>query len=329
MNWGMIGHHWAIKLLRNQVSKNTFRHAYLFTGPKGIGRRTLAIRLAQALNCPRSPSPGTPCFECRTCSHIEQMQHPDLSIVQSEHEGRILKVDQIRSLQHDLSLSPYEANFRVAVILRFEEASTSAANALLKTLEEPPSQVVIILTAESSERLLPTIASRCEVLRLRPLAVDEVSLDLSSIWKLPAKEANLLAHISGGRPGYALRLQNEPELLDNRNKWINDLQRMISATRVDRFNYAAMLAKDKDMLTEVLQVWLSFWRDVLIISIDASLHLTNLDQEEEIFFLAKKINVNQTRQFVSRLEQTFVHLSHNVNTRLVTEALLLDLPKTS
>jgi DNA polymerase-3 subunit delta' len=328
MNWGLIGHQWAVKILRDQVSKDAVRHAYLFTGPRGIGRRTLAIRLAQALNCPNTTSLGIPCFECRICSLINRMQHPDLAIVQSEHEGRTLKVDQIRLLQHELSLSPYDAKYRVAILLRFEEASPSAANALLKTLEEPPPQVVLILSAESGEGLLPTIVSRCEVLRLRPLAVNEVNLGLANKWKLPSEQAYLLAHLSGGRPGYALRLRDEPGLLDKRNKWISDIQKMIPATRVERFEYAEILAKDKDTVNEVLQVWLSFWRDVLVVSIDAPIPLTNLDQEEEIIRLASQFSLNQSRQFLSRIEQTIFRLSRNINPRLAIEELLLDLPRT-
>lgn len=324
----MIGHQWAINLLKVQVANNASRHAYLFTGPKGVGRRTMALRLAQALNCGNAPSPGEPCFECRTCTLIERMQHPDLAIVQSEREGRTLKVGQVRELQHEVSLTPYEAHYRVAILLRFEEASTSAANALLKTLEEPPPQVKIILTAESSERLLPTIVSRCEVLRLRPLAVKDVSLGLSSKMNIPHEQSKLFAHISGGRPGYALRLQNEPELLDKRNKWLDDLQRMISSNRVERFVYAENLIKDRNTLVEILQVWLSFWRDVLILSMNASIELTNQDREEEIKQLADNISVYQTRKFVSRLEQSYDLISHNVNTRLATEVLLLDLPHT-
>ena len=324
----MIGHQWAINLLKVQVANNASRHAYLFTGPKGVGRRTMAIRFAQAINCANTPSPGEPCFECRSCTLIERMQHPDLAIVQSEREGRTLKVGQVRELQHEVSLTPYEARYRVAILLRFEEASISAANALLKTLEEPPPQVKIVLTAESSERLLPTIVSRCEVLRLRPLAVNDIRLGLSSKMKIPIEQSKLLAHISGGRPGYALRLQNDPELLNKRNKWLNDLQRMIPSSRVQRFTYAENLAKDKDTLVEILQVWLSFWRDILIISMDASIELTNQDREEEIKQLANEINVYQTCKFLSRLEQSYHLINHNVNTRLVTEVLLLDLPRT-
>jgi len=157
MNWEMLGHEWAVSLLSEQVGRGEARQAYLFTGPRGIGRRTLALRLAQALNCTQPPAPGEACRACRTCLQIEQAGHPDLAIVQSEVEGGTLKVDQIRDLQRSLALHPYDARFRVAVLLRFEEANPSAMNALLKTLEEPAPQVVIILTAESSERLLPTI----------------------------------------------------------------------------------------------------------------------------------------------------------------------------
>jgi DNA polymerase-3 subunit delta' len=160
------------------------------------------------------------------------MQHPDLSIVRAEQEGGTLKVDQIRDLQRSLSLAPYEARYRVAVLLRFEEAHASASNALLKTLEEPSP---LVLTAESAESLLPTIVSRCEVLRLRPLAAEALSQGLQSRWGLLPDQARLLAHLSGGRPGYAMRLHEHPELLQQRQAWLNDHRNLLSASRVARF----------------------------------------------------------------------------------------------
>jgi len=210
MNWDMLGHEWAVELLRGHLAHNRVRHAYLFTGPQGVGRRTLALRLAQGLNCPQPSAPGVPCRSCRTCQRIERMQHPDLTVVHAEQVGGVLKVDQIREMQRGLSLSPYEARYRVALLLRFEEANPNAANALLKTLEEPPPQVVLILTAESAEVLLPTIVSRCEALHLRPLPLDVVGEGLQTRWGLPPDEARLLAHLSGGRPGYALHLHRTP-----------------------------------------------------------------------------------------------------------------------
>ena len=201
MNWNILGHEWAVDLLKEHVARQDVRHAYLFTGPQGVGRRTLALRLAQALNCLQPPAPGEACYACRICVQTEKMQQPDLSVVQSERIGGTLKVEQIRELQHDLALHPYEARYRVAALLRFEEAHPSAMNALLKTLEEPGPQVVIVLTAESAERLLPTIVSRCEILRLKPLPLEVVDQGLQNLWGLPAEKARLLAHLSGGRPG--------------------------------------------------------------------------------------------------------------------------------
>src|SRR5512145_2723330 len=100
MNWDMLGHEWAVNLLREHIAQDRLRHAYLFLGPEGIGRRTLALRLAQAVNCTNPPEPGEPCRACRTCEQIERMQHPDLAVVKAEGKGGTIKVDQVRELQH-------------------------------------------------------------------------------------------------------------------------------------------------------------------------------------------------------------------------------------
>ena len=119
MNWNLVGHSWAVDLLRRHVANGEARHAYLFSGPPGLGRRTLAVHLAQALNCTNPPAPGEFCGECRDCRQIAAMQHPDLAVVQAETEGGTLKVDQVRAVQHSLSLKPYQSKYRVALFLRF------------------------------------------------------------------------------------------------------------------------------------------------------------------------------------------------------------------
>lgn len=315
-----------MSLLKEHVAKGGLRHAYLFTGPQGVGRRTLALRLAQALNCLQPPAPGEPCGTCRICRQIERMEHPDLAVEQAEWVGGILKVDQIRDLQRSLSLAPYDARYRVALLLRFEEANPNAANALLKTLEEPPPQVILILTADSPESLLPTIVSRCEVVRLRPLPLENVRLGLQSSWGLPDEEAELLAHISGGRLGYALRLHSEPERMAQRITWLEDHQQMLSANRVQRFAYAENLAKDKDALRSALLVWISLWRDVLLCAAGSASPFANLDRAEEIRVIADGLGVDAAQQTIARLEDTLDLLDRNANTRLATEVMLLDLP---
>ena len=337
-NWNMLGHEWAVDLLRGQIVNARARHAYLFTGPHGVGRRTLALRLTQGLNCLQPASPGIPCGTCRTCQHIEQMQHPDLAVVQAERAGGSLKVAQIRELQRGLSLTPYEAKYRVALLLRFEEANPNAANALLKTLEEPPPQVVMMLTASDAESLLPTIVSRCEVIRLRPLPLDVVAAGLQTRWGLPPEEARLLAHISGGTPGYAINLHNHPKSLEDRQAWLDDQQRLLGASRVERFNYAEeIVPKGNDAettrkkklrdLRSLLQTWLSLWRDVMLRAAGASAPLTNPDREAEIEQLAATLNLSTAKGMVDTLERTQYLLDRYVNTRLTVEVLMLDMPR--
>jgi DNA polymerase-3 subunit delta' len=325
-NWNMLGHDWAVDLLKNHLANGRMQHAYLFSGPQGIGRRTLALRLTQAINCSEPPRPGQPCGECRNCELIENMRHPDLSIIQADKVGGNLKVDQIREVQHSLSLSPYQAEYRVAVLLRFEEANPSAANALLKTLEEPPSQVVMMLTAQDPESLLPTIVSRCELIRLRPLSLDQVAEGLQTQFGVPPEDARLLAHISGGRPGRALLFHQDTSLLEMRGGWLEDHQKLLSANRVERFRYVEALAKDKDSIEAVLQVWSSFWRDVLLVNTGSSVPVTNIDWKADIESLAGQVNTEKVMAMVKAIENSNQLINRNVNTRLTLEVLMLDLP---
>lgn len=329
MNWDMLGHEWAVSLLCQHVAQGSFRHAYLFTGPQGVGRRTLALRLAQALNCPQPAAPGVPCRTCPTCTRLERMQHPDLAVVQADQVGGTLKVEQVRDLQHSLSLSPYEARHRVALLLRFEEAHVSAANALLKTLEEPPPQVVLVVTAQDAESLLPTIVSRCEVLRLRPLPLEVVERGLQARWGLDQKQAHLLAHLSGGRPGYALHLAQEKSSLEQRQRWLDDHRRLLGADRVERLAYCESHSKDREQLRHVLMIWLSLWRDVLLSASGASAPLTNLDRDEEIRGLAANVGTQAASGVVAALQRTLDLIDRNINARLAMDVLMLDLPRTT
>lgn len=325
----MIGHEWAVDLLAEHVAQGQERHAYLITGPQGVGRRTLALRFAEALNCVKSTVPGKPCRKCSACRRIEAMQHPDLAVVEAEHEGEVLRIDQVRDLQHSLSLAPYEARYRVALILRFEEAHPSAANAMLKTLEEPPPQVVVILTALSAESLLPTIVSRCEVLRLRPQSIDETAKGMQTVKGVPKEQAEYLAHLSGGRPGYAMRLYEQPELLEQRRAWLEDLLRLLASSRSERFAFAFLKSKpeNREELRNELQVWLTFWRDALIYTAGILDPITNQDYSASIKKLADEIGLQKAQFHVNGVESTMDRIDRNVNSRLALEVLLMDFPR--
>jgi DNA polymerase-3 subunit delta' len=324
-NWNLVGHEWAVEMLKKHVL-NEPRHAYLFAGPPGLGRRTLALRFAQALNCQVPIEAGIPCGQCRDCKQIEAMRHVDLFAVQAESEGGIIKVDQIREARRILTLKPYIATYRVALFLRFQEANENAANALLKTLEEAPSYAVLILTADNPEQLLPTIVSRCEVLRLRPLPIKEMQKELVN-GGLENFRATMIAHLSGGRPGYARRLIESDSLLEKRAEELDDLQRLIATSRVEKFAYADKLSKDKESMRHTFLVWLSYWRDVMLRTAKAETPLVNMDRNVEIESLAAALSLSESRRVVLALEKALEQMERNVNPRLLAEVLLLELPK--
>jgi DNA polymerase-3 subunit delta' len=332
MNWGMAGHDWAVSLLKEHILRDQLRHAYLFTGPDGVGRRTLALRFAQALNCPEPLEPGEACQTCPTCSKIEDMLHTDLTIVEPEGPGEMLKVDQVRGLTRSLALSPYESQYRIALLLRFEEAHPSAANALLKTLEEPSRHVILILTADSVENLLPTVVSRCEVMRLRPVALKALSQWLAGEKNITQQDAQLYAHISGGRPGDAIRLHDEPGLLKQRDRYLDDLYQLLSSSRTGRFKYVSSLISPMDLqktraqIRERLFVWITLWRDVLFCAYDAQIPYVNQDQLARIRDLAGAFGYKRAQDTLSALQRTQYLLGRNVNPRLAAEWMMLRLP---
>lgn len=257
------------------------------------------------------------------------MQYPDLMVVQAEKEGGVLKVEQVREVRQSLSLKPYQGERRLALFLRFEEANPSAANALLKTLEEAPAYAVLLLTADSPESLLPTIVSRCQVIRLRPLPLETVEAALQKRNADP-ESARLLAHLSGGCPGLAFRLLADPQALDFRRQRLDELHSLLSASRVEKFAYAERLTDRKraeqERLRETLLLWLSFWRDVLVAASGAAAPLVNVDRAAEIRLLAGHLGLEAARRLTEQAEKAIQRLDANVNARLLVEVTLLDWP---
>lgn len=331
MNWDLAGHEWAVAQLQQHLLSHEVRHVYLFTGLPNIGRRTLALRLIQALNCPYPPHPGEPCRACRTCEQIEHLQYPDLEIVQAEGNSRDIKIDQIRALQHRLVLAPFSSAFRVALLLNFQDANLNAQNALLKTLEEAPERAILILTADTPEALLPTIVSRCEVMRLRPLGIEDAVQYLSTLPGMEPAQAHYLAHLSGGRIGYARFLFENPGEQDRLEAIAEQMLTLLVANRRMRFVYAEQLTrewgKSRDALAQAMQVWLSLWRDLLICAAGAEVPITNLKFEARLRNLAGLIEVSTAQQVVASIESSFSSLEGNANPRLLAEVLFLEMPR--
>ncbi len=326
MSWDITGQSWAVDMLRQHIARGEVRHAYLFTGPQGVGRRNLALQFARALNCTQPPKPGEYCGECRSCKALAQSNHTDLTIIQRLEDKTRILIDQIRSLQHTLILAPYESRYRIALLVNFHEATDEAQNALLKTLEEAPEKVILLLTADSPESLLPTIVSRCELMRLRPMPLEELEKVLVKNWKASKEEAGLLSNLSLGCPGKAIRYLQQPELLAQRRNWFEEALRLLHASRRERFQFAEHESKNRDQLKSMFQTWISLWRDLMILSQGSELPLINMDFKTQLVALARQITPDTAHQCIASLNSGLDRIEMNANPRLLLEVLLLDWP---
>ena len=246
--WGIIGHEWATNLLAGRIANDRISHAYLITGARGLGKSLLARRLAQAMNCTGSPQP---CGKCRHCDKIERGQHPDL--VEIAPDGASIKIEQVRDMQSGLTLRPNEARYSIAIIMGADKMTANAADALLKTLEEPPGTARLILVADVAEAIPPTISSRCQVLPLRPVPIAQIEAALQDEYHVPADQAALLARLSGGRPGWAFRAVTEPDLLQVRYDRLVAILGALHSNRAGRFAYSeAVATKGAESLPDLL-----------------------------------------------------------------------------
>lgn len=322
----VYGHAWLQKMLQKAVLSENTSHAYLLAGPDQVGKTTLARAFAQAITC-ESPVAGEgvgACGRCRACQLAVEGRHPDQHFVEASN-GQI-KIEQIRNLIREASLSPVEGRYKVFIIRGFDRANPNAANAILKTLEEPSETTRILLTSSQSVGLLPTITSRCQVLHLRPLPISEVAAVLQSVLNLDAERAELLANLSGGRIGWAIQLGSQPERWQVHEQRLKQIQELVQQDVVERLAYAEKLAGANDV-EETLRDWLFWWRDVLLVQQSCDTLVANKNRMETIRNLAQTTSPGDVRRFVGALMTTAGYLRRNVSVRLALEALLLKVPR--
>jgi len=333
--WQVVGQTRAVSLLQHSLERGSLAHAYLLIGPAHVGKMTLALNLAQALNCQASEPP---CGECASCQKIALAKHADVQIIGLTSDGNSaeakpraeISIDQIRQMQHSASLPPFEGRYKVFIVDGAEQLSTEAANCLLKTLEEPVGKVIFILLATNERLLPPTVVSRCQRLELPPLAATEVEAALNSGWGIEPQKAKLLARLSHGCLGWAISAAYDDGLLQQRAQQLDRLLDIINADYEERFAYAAQLAaqfsQNRGWVQGILDLWLDWWRDLLLVKVDCNDAIINIDRSATLIEKAKGYNLAQIRVFINNIQAAGEQLRLNANPQLVLETLMLSIP---
>ncbi|HLH74217.1 MAG TPA: DNA polymerase III subunit [Chloroflexota bacterium] len=342
----VIGHATTLELLHQTVSEGRVRHAYLLTGPPHVGKSTIGRWLALRLNCLQS---SPPCGQCSICCRILEGAHPDVRSLQlasnqdptlgipiesaqhgSRTAERVISIDQIRTLQRDVALAPHQGNWKVYLITNVETMSLEAANCLLKTLEEPPASTILVLTTGDPLDVLPTVLSRCQVIRMALVPWELIARALSEDWNCPSERAQLLARLSGGRPGWAIEALKNPELLNERQQALTSLGSTLTGSIRERLQLAERLAnqfsREPRSIIQILSVWQSWWWDVQLTQRRCTDLVTNVDQSAEINQFAGRLSTDAVTNYLRQIEIAAQRLLQNVNPRLVLEALLLASP---
>lgn len=314
----IVGHKSQIEQLKKALASGKLPNAYLFSGPRGVGKRMVADSLAMAIACPSSEKSGwQACKTCASCNKVGSKNHPDQFVI--EPDGESIKIDQIRELQGNLQFHPLESFAKLAMIDEADRMTDSAANSLLKLLEEPPQSTHLILISSLPHRLLPTIRSRCRAIAFAPLADDEIAKFLISKRNVREKEALRVARFAGGSLGTAIAI--DIGFVDEVLEKLLALTRKASSADIIETSHAwAHESPEKILL--ILDILAGWYRDIF--RYQATGGLESLIHTETINF-SKAIPFHRTEQNLTEITRARATLYGNANKQLMFEQLLFTL----
>jgi DNA polymerase-3 subunit delta' len=328
--WKTIGHQRQKFFLEKSIIKDAVSQAYLITGKEQLGKSALALDFIKLLQCGGTgdkSEKNLPCGRCRSCLTLEKKSHPDVLIIKPEQfeskgikKERAIGIKEIRKLQHQLGLYPYCSPYKIGLILEAEKMTQEAANALLKTLEEPSGEAVIILTAQSENFILPTIVSRCQVLKLLSVSQKEIE-EFLIIQGADQSEAQKLSKLSNGKPELAFEFYKNPEKVENFFQITKELQKLIQADYNERYKYIEKISKNAAESKEILKIWLVCFRDMALEKLNCHDLKINLLGNSGGNYSVRKIfeiirSIKETEKLIS---------TTNVNARLALENLVLQI----
>ena len=339
MTWTVVGQEQAVSALTNAVKHGRVAHAYLFTGPAHVGKTLTALQFAQLLNC---TGDEPPCGRCGACERIAGGRHADVEIVtvgglckESGHDhakdaSRDIRICQVRRVEDVVSRAPFEGRCRVVIVEPADGMNETTQNALLKTLEEPPDNVVLILVTDREEMLLPTIRSRVRRIAFGGLTREAIELALRTRWDADPTRASELARLSRGRLGWAVLAMRDDRVLEQRLALLDTAQQLASAGLAERFAVAAEMggrySRDRAGTQATLEAWEELWRDIMLLAAgreDQAVHRERLDSLRP---LAAQCDVPAAVRALRAIGDARGQLAENASPALALEAMMLELP---
>ncbi len=333
MDWNFIGNQNIVDYLQKNLIHSQLAHGYLFYGPEHIGKTKLAQTFMAAILCHAYQADkdlNPPCQKCLHCQQLAKGIHPDVYWVKREEGKKDITIEQINELRGRLGMSSFLNSYKIAVIEEAEKMNRSAANALLKTLEEPTPHTILILLTSKINFLPATIASRCQVLRFKPVPLAEI---LNFLIKLKASRplAEIIANLSFGCPGKAVNFLQNEGLLSFYQAEVNDFLEINRQDISYQFKEIASLVKDGENfsarvnnLIAVLDIWQLVLRDLLLIKIFSVNLIKNIFIQKELERLATKYSINQLKELIDKIRSTQKYLRQNINPQLAMENLVLN-----
>lgn len=307
----------AISFLRRSIESARTAHAYLFTGPAGVGKRLAAINFAKALNCKGQGigASDVPCDTCASCKKIGSSSHPDVMVFAPGEKNGSIGIDDIRRLISVISFKPYEGKKKVMIIDSADVMTDESQNALLKTLEEPTSDSVIVLVAGSDRGLFRTIVSRCEIVRFRPLDPEAVKKELSSTHGFDTTKAHVASRLSGGSIGAALRFKDDSAFA-SRGSFVEAL----ASGRFAEIDFDDVARGD---LAFYLDIMLSWYRDILLLKTSPANkdRIANIDRLGDIKRQALSSDLGRIDEAIKSIIETEDNLERNANAKLAMSVL--------
>jgi len=307
----VLGHVKTLEIIQSYLEKSRFSGAFIFSGPEGIGKRMVAKLIAGQLNC--TGETDRPCGSCSGCLKIQKEEHPDLHVIQNGQSQ--IKIEDIRGILRQANLRPYEGRSKVFIIDNAHKLNSEAANSLLKVLEEPPKDVLIILVTHKPQNIIKTVLSRCKQIKFSPLIRAQLETVLINNYALDKASAHFLAFYAEGRLGLALRLK-DTRLLQEKNKIFDSF--ILSSKPLDR----NLLGQNKEQLQVCFNILASWFRDIYLLKAGLpDQEIIHADRQSDLRKLMPRFSFKQLDEIMAALSDSALYLEKNINSKLLLHNL--------